>query len=62
MPTEDNIQRLRLVRAEGVGPITCRRLLDRYVSAGDLGGLLADLRATYRLAGEEKLRALGGVS
>jgi DNA processing protein len=30
MPTEDNIQRLRLVRAEGVGPITCRRLLDRY--------------------------------
>jgi DNA processing protein len=30
MPTEDDIQRLRLVRAEGVGPITCRRLLDRY--------------------------------
>jgi DNA processing protein len=30
MPTEDDIQRLRLVRTEGVGPITCRRLLDRY--------------------------------
>jgi DNA processing protein len=30
MPTEDDIQRLRLVRAEGVGPITCRRLLERY--------------------------------
>ncbi|MGD0431613.1 MAG: DNA-processing protein DprA [Acetobacteraceae bacterium] len=32
MPTEDDVQRLRLVRAEGVGPITCRRLLDRYQS------------------------------
>lgn len=30
MPTEDDIQRLRLVRTEGIGPITCRRLLDRY--------------------------------
>jgi DNA processing protein len=30
MPTEDDIQRLRLVRAEGIGPITWRRLLDRY--------------------------------
>jgi DNA processing protein len=30
MPTEDDIQRLRLVRSEGVGPITCRRLLARF--------------------------------
>lgn len=30
MPTEDDIQRLRLVRTEGVGPVTCRRLLDRF--------------------------------
>jgi DNA processing protein len=30
MPTNDDVQRLRLIRAEGVGPITCRRLLDRY--------------------------------
>jgi DNA processing protein len=30
MPTDDDVQRLRLIRAEGVGPITCRRLLDRY--------------------------------
>jgi DNA processing protein len=30
MPTEADIQRLRLVRTEGVGPITWRRLLDRY--------------------------------
>src|ERR1700761_9386055 len=30
MSTEDDVQRLRLVRAEGVGPITFRRLLDRY--------------------------------
>ena len=30
MPTEDAIQRLRLARTEGVGPITWRRLLARY--------------------------------
>lgn len=30
MPTEDAIQRLRLARSEGVGPITWRRLLARY--------------------------------
>jgi DNA processing protein len=30
MPTDDAIQRLRLARTEGVGPITWRRLLDRY--------------------------------
>ena len=30
MPTEDDIDRLRLIRTEGVGPITYRRLLDRY--------------------------------
>jgi DNA processing protein len=30
MPTEDAIQRLRLSRTEGVGPITWRRLLARY--------------------------------
>jgi DNA processing protein len=30
MPTKSDIQRLRLARTEGVGPITWRRLLDRY--------------------------------
>jgi DNA processing protein len=30
MPADDDIQRLRLVRTEGVGPITWRRLLERY--------------------------------
>jgi DNA processing protein len=35
MPTEDHIQRLRLVRSEGVGSVTCRRLLDRYRTAAE---------------------------
>jgi len=30
MPTDDAIHRLRLARTEGVGPITWRRLLERY--------------------------------
>jgi len=30
MPKTDDIARLRLVRTEGVGPVTWRRLLDRY--------------------------------
>jgi DNA processing protein len=30
MPTEDELLRLRLVRTEGVGPVTFRRLLERY--------------------------------
>ena len=30
MPTEDVIPRLRLIRSEGVGPVTYRRLLARY--------------------------------
>ncbi len=30
MPTDDDIARFRLIRTEGVGPITYRRLLDRY--------------------------------
>jgi DNA processing protein len=30
MPTDDQIQRLRLVRSEGVGSVTYRRLLERY--------------------------------
>ena len=34
MPTEDAIQRLRLARSEGVGPITWRRLLARYRTPG----------------------------
>jgi DNA processing protein len=33
MPTEDAIQRLRLARTEGVGPITWRRLLARFHTA-----------------------------
>ncbi len=33
-----------------------RRLLEAYVEPGDLGGFLADLRRTYRLAGQDKLR------
>jgi DNA processing protein len=32
MPTEDDVARLRLVRTEGVGPMTWRRLLGRYHS------------------------------
>jgi len=32
MPTADDIDRLRLVRTEGVGPIAYRRLLNRYRS------------------------------
>ena len=32
MPTRDEIQHLRLVRTEGVGPVTYRRLLARYRS------------------------------
>jgi DNA processing protein len=30
MPTEDDLIRLRLVRTEGIGPVTWRRLLERY--------------------------------
>ena len=30
MPSDDDIARLRLIRAEGVGPVTYRRLLERY--------------------------------
>ena len=33
MPNQDDIDRLRLIRTEGVGPITYRRLLDRYRTA-----------------------------
>ena len=33
MPTEDAVQRLRLARTEGVGPITWRRLLARFHTA-----------------------------
>ncbi len=40
MPTDDDIARLRLVRTEGVGPITWRRLLARYgTSAAALAAL-----------------------
>jgi len=46
MRTEDDILRLRLVRTEGVGPITWRRLLDRY------GSPAAALDALPRLARE----------
>ena len=35
MPTEDDLQRLRLIRTEGIGPVTYRRLLDRYGTPGD---------------------------
>ncbi|MSP02540.1 MAG: DNA-protecting protein DprA [Acetobacteraceae bacterium] len=33
MPTDDHVTRLRLIRTDGVGPITYRRLLDRYRTA-----------------------------
>ena len=49
MPTEDAIQRLRLVRTEGVGPITCRRLLDRYRTPA---GALAELPRLVRAGGK----------
>ncbi len=43
-PAQTTIDRLRLARAEGVGPVTYRRLLARFGSAG------AALRALPRLA------------
>jgi DNA processing protein len=43
MPTEDAIQRLRLARTEGVGPITWRRLLARYRSPAAALAALPDL-------------------
>jgi DNA processing protein len=47
MPTDDDVQRLRLIRTEGVGPITCRRLLDRYRTPGRGTGRVAETcRAT----------------
>ena len=44
MPAQDTIDRLRLARAEGVGPVTYRRLLARFGTAA------AALRALPRLA------------
>ncbi len=49
MPTDDDIQRLRLVRAEGVGPITCRRLLARF---GTPERALAELPGLARSGGK----------
>ncbi len=44
MPTGDDITRLRLVRTEGVGPVTYRRLLDRYHGEwkGDISRIYAE--------------------
>jgi DNA processing protein len=40
MPSQDRIDRLRLIRTEGVGPITYRRLIERYrTPAGALNAL-----------------------
>ncbi len=49
MPTEDDLQRLRLIRTEGIGPITYRRLLDRY---GTPGHALAALPHLARAGGK----------
>jgi DNA processing protein len=49
MPTEDAIQRLRLIRSEGVGAITCRRLLERY---GTPAAALAALPGLIRAGGK----------
>lgn len=43
-----------------LGGAYARRLLGRYVLPGDLGGLLTDLRETYRLTDDAKLRAFAG--
>ena len=49
MPTEDDIQRLRLARTEGVGPVTWRRLMDRYGTAAQA---LAALPGLARAGGK----------
>jgi DNA processing protein len=48
---------LRLIRSEGVGPVTFRRLLDRY---GTAGTALAALPAIAGKAGREALRIADG--
>ncbi len=49
MPNNDNIPRLRLVRAEGVGPITYGRLLARF---GTPTRALAELPGLARSGGK----------
>jgi DNA processing protein len=49
MPAEDAIQRLRLVRSEGVGAVTYRRLLDRFGTAAEA---LAALPRLVRAGGK----------
>jgi DNA processing protein len=59
MPTEDDLNRLRLVRSEGVGPITYRRLLDRYRTAS---AALAALPHLARSGGRTTPSAIASVS
>jgi DNA processing protein len=59
MPTEDDIDRLRLVRTEGVGPITYRRLLDRYRTAS---AALAALPHLARSGGRTTPSSVASVS
>ena len=59
MPTENDIQRLRLIRTEGIGPITYRRLLDRY---GTAGHALAALPSLARAGGKASSPAIASAA
>ena len=67
----DTLDRLRLVRTEGVGPITYRRLADRYASAAEaldalpglarVGGRAAPLRVPGRDVARRELDGLAAI-
>ena len=59
MPTEDDIQRLRLIRTEGVGPVTWRRLVDRY---GTAAHALAALPGLARAGGKASAPVIPSLS
>ena len=59
MPTENDIQRLRLIRTEGIGPITYRRLLDR---SGTAEHALAALPSLARAGGKASSPAIASAA